>query len=518
MMPTKSNKTLHLILNQIQCILAAGWRKSITVLVVLLGLCVFLGSEYELGKLIIQGQYVLAIIGILAISTVVIVVAYPFWGYSIWFFLSCYLTLFSGILPASFSFDLIMLSMLTIVLVYRSFANKEPIGKLSLAEVFLLLFFVYSFIVRREFNTQHLVGELKTTVLSPLFFYFITKSVIREKKHIYWLMIIILFTGVSFALMGFYEQITGKMWLAGIMGGDRGLYGGMRSTGPAGHYYVYGNMMIITILLGIHISSWQKKWFAKLACTLCAIIGLVGLYFGFSRAPYLAFFVSVILMVFLSKYTKKVYALSVSAIAIAAIILFPLIVTNSKIQHRFQGGIVKDTGRVATDKTSINMFKANPIFGVGKNQYQKFVPIYVSSFQHNHQLASPRGVIAYWGKPHSEYYLMLTELGLFGFLLCYLTYLFFVITCFRIRRAHSTSDVTGPDFAALVISFTVGVFVTMYTDEFSYNPYMYAVIFTLYAMITRVEYFGALEYKTKMHSPRLSEPKPLTISQEYKCE
>lgn len=486
-----SSTSLRTKADRVRDFLAPHWRKFIASSVIVFGLALFLGAEFGLGSLINDNKYLMAIALLLALVMLVVTVCKPLWGYGLWFFLTNYLRFFGHMLPARYSFDLIALSLLAIVLIFKALAKKQPFGKLSTAEVFLIIYFIYAYIIRFEFDTSAPVAHIKLVVMTSLFFYFITKAIIKEKKHVYALMLLIVITGVSFALMGIYEQIIGKSWLAEVTGYDIGLYGGMRSIGPAGNYYVYGNVMILTILLCVHILRWQQRWYSRFIVSACTVISIIGLYFNYSRGPYAAFCLSLIVMFFLAKYTKKTYTAIIVSLVLAGIIVVPLAATSHKIQNRFKEGFTKGSQRVATDRTSKNMFKDNFLFGVGKDNYQKYVPVYLSSSQHTYIKDNPKGIVVYWGKPHSEYYLMATELGIVGFFLYFMTYFLFMLKCARLRSILPKSDVLGSDFAAVAIAFTLGVLLTMYTDEFSFDPFMYAMLFTIYAMLAKLEWFAS---------------------------
>lgn len=467
--------------------LAPYWRRLIFLSVCFLGLALFFGAEYKLGNMIASDNYFLAILSFVAITILVVTVAYPFWGYSIWFFLSCYLGLFSSMIPAMFSFDLNMLALLTLVLILRALFKRESPGKLSIEEVFLILYFVYAYIIRRPFDPSHMVAEFKYLFLSPLFFYFVAKNVIREKKHIYWLMIVIIVTGSSWALMGIYEQITQKMWISNMVGVDIQMYAGIRSVGPAGNYYVYGNMLILTILLCLHLLGWMQKIYSKLLVVVTCLITLVGLYYGYSRAPYIAFGLSLIIMLVLAKHTKRYYAVGVVMLLLGSLVIVPFVASNSVLRDRFTSRV---DARLATDVTSMRMFAANYLFGVGTDKYRTSVPDYVER-GHTVYVNKLSGIKNDYSHAHSEYFLKLCELGIVGFVLYFGTYALFLFRIIKLRARLSKGDVVGHDFLGVVFAFMVGVHLTMIADQIVSS--LYAIIFAVFAMVKKAEFFASKE-------------------------
>ncbi len=461
--------------------LAQHWRKLVLVSVCALGLLLFGGMEFLLGYLLSK-SYFMAAIGILALlGTLFVCIAYPFWGYAMWFFLTCYLSLFARAFPARYSFDLNMLSFLAMVLVFRTLATKTKLSRPSLPEVLLIVFYIYGYILRRPFDLEAPVNEMKLLAMSPLMFYYIAKGAIKNRNQAHSMMVLIVITGVSFALMGFYEQITGKMWLASLLGGNRGLYADMRSTGPAGNYYVYGNSLILTFMLCLHLLHWQKRWFPKFTLVLSGLTALLGLYYGFSRGPYVGFVVCVLLMALVARRTRRAYIVTVSALTLVVFLAVPILMGHRDIRSRMES----DTTSVRRifNKTSMNMFRANPLFGIGRGTYVQTVPRYIASGH----LSIKRfgGISTVYSRPHSEYFLMLAELGLVGFVTYFGMYLAFLGMFLRLRTRLPQEEILGGELASLAMVFAVGVLVTMLTEEFGAAPYMYAVLFTLFALVKR---------------------------------
>ena len=474
--------------------LAPYWRRLIVISVALVGLALFAVAEYGLGNTIAQGHIALPIIVLAFTSIVFVAVGHPFGGYAIWFFLSCYLTLYNSILPAMFSFDLIMVGLLTVVLILRALARKEALSKPTIEEVLLILYFIYAYMVRRDFDPSHMVAELKYLFLSPPFFYFIAKGVIREKKHVYWLIILIIATGFSWALMGIYEQISQKMWISPIAGVDVQMYAGIRSAGPAGFYYLYGNMLILTILLCLHVLGWLQRLYSKLIVAAICLITAVGLYYGYSRAPYIAFGLSLIIMLFLAKHTRRFHIIGISMLIMAVVtMVLPRVASDRVLQNRF---LQPTTGRAIGNITSMNMFKANYLFGVGARKYGENIPLYV---EHGHHVSKNKvsGMMNDYTVAHSEYYFQLCELGSVGALLYFGTYAFFLYRILKIRAKLSSKDIIGKDLASVAFAITIALLLTMATDQFGAYTFMYAIIFAVFAMVRRTESLASSDGATK---------------------
>lgn len=472
-------------LNQVWNALSTFWKKLIVISVFLLGVLLFVGAEYGLANMIIANQYSLAIVLLAGIVVLLVTIGYPFWGYVIWFVMSCDLRLFNNVLPRKFNFDLLMLGLIVLVLVFRALAQKRRINRPSIEEVFLILAFVYEYLIRHQFNMSDMVVEIRYLLLSPCALYFIVKSVITQKKHIYWLMIVMVITGFSWALLGIYEQYAGKMWLAAIIGADANLYAGIRSVGPAGFYYLYGNMLILTVLFCLHILGWMQKLYLKLAVLIICLTSSIGLYYGYSRAPYIAFALSLLIMLFLAKRTRWIYAVCITMLFIATTLIVPVIKSSNVLTARFSSSV---SGRMHDNKTSMNMFKANYLFGVGPGRYREFVPEYVSK-GHGVAINPVTGLRNDYTTSHSEYFRTLCELGVVGFFLYFGMYALFIRRILKIRTKLPKDSIIGYDFAGIAFAIAMVLHFTMFTDQFEQFPFMYAIIFAVYAMLGKAEAF-----------------------------
>ncbi|MCE5198297.1 MAG: O-antigen ligase family protein [Armatimonadota bacterium] len=467
--------------------LAALYRRLVRILLIVAGLALFVGIELQLANAINAAMFINIFIIISIVIAMMLIIVSPTWGFIFWLFFSPFAKYFiRTFLPIRIGFDMLLLGLLVTAILFRALAHRTRLPKLILPEWLLIASFVYSMVLRNA-SAIATPAYLSQIILTPLVVYFVAKSAIVKKEHIGWILLAMLLVGLSWTLLGIYEQQSGHSWLSPLVGFDVQAQGesmgsGHRSLGPAGHYYLYGNAIILAILITMHRAGWTRKITSKVLHYSLLPILLLGLYYGYSRAPYLAFAFALLLMLLLVRLSFKRYFVFTAAIVVVVTILLSVWVSDKVLEGRLESS---SSSRLAFNATSMNMFKAHPVFGIGLRRYQESVPDYVSSIKHLHR-GSAFGVATYWSRPHNEYLLVLAEQGIVGFLLYFGCYITFIITAFRVRSKLDKAGVFGAEFAALVIAFVFGVLLTMITDEFQNWLYMYAIIFVLFAAVVRL--------------------------------
>jgi len=171
-----------------------------------------------------------------------------------------------------------------------------------------------------------------------------------------------------------------------------------RAEGFFSHALTYGNALaIILILVYVHLAAKFHWKYVILTIT----IGL-GLLLSLSRGPILSFLLTVfVLNILIMKYKGLI-------LNIIGVILLSLIVSNSStLKNRFDDFVNnswKNTTssfgtRVVLWKTSIDIIKDYPVFGIGydiKKEFKKRIKVPVSSTAHSHNsyltLAVYRGI------------------------------------------------------------------------------------------------------------------------------
>ncbi len=475
-------------LQSAQSWMAPRYRQLVRALCVLMGLAIFAAAEWYVAVAIDSEMYYAMIaLGALVAAMVVVAVS-PTWGFITWLFLSPFANYF--LRPRTkwvIGVDAVLLGLLVISIAFRALADRRRLSKLLFAEWMMIASWIYAMVLRNTgaFGTNEYPTQLLQT---SIVVYFIAKSVIRDKKHVAWVALAVLGVGTVWAGFGIYEHFAGQSWLslaAGAAVRMRGQHdvGAGRSIGPAGHYYLYGNVIILSLLIATHFAGWVRNVGLRIFYYALWPVLLLGLYFGYSRAPYLALVLALSIMLLLARAGFKRYLTVTILIAVAVVLVAPYWLSDRELTRRLESS---PKARWATYATSVNMFRAYPFFGVGLNKYGDLTSSYVSGMGHPYLRTSPTGLVYYWARPHCEYLLVLCEQGIVGFILYFGTLLAFIHAMWRARSGLDQRGLLGKDLPSIVIAFTLGVMLTMVTDEFQLHVYMYFIMFTMFAMVERL--------------------------------
>lgn len=482
--------------------LAPLHRRVIRGAIVVLGFAVFAASELLLARLVDQGNWFF--IGMLAgvLLAIVTIAVSPTWGFIYWLFFSPFAKYFvKRWTPFAIDFDVLSLGLLALAMTVRAMLDRSR-PKLTPVEYLMIASFVYAMVLRNSsFATPIFLSQV---VLSPLVIYFLAKSAIVKREHISLIVVAVLLVGMSWALLGIYETINGKSWLSPVVGTDVAIQthqrdvGAGRTTGPAGHYYLYGNVLILSLLIALHKAGWSKKSALKvLYYALCPVL-LLGLYFGYSRAPYSACVLALLVSLVLARASFKRYLAMATLVFIAIGCMAPYWLSDKTLSKRLEGS---PSARFAGYVTAMNMVRAHPFFGVGKGKFVESVPEYVSGREHLFVQRSPYSLISLWAGPHSEYFGILAEQGFIGAILHFGTLIGFIVLMYRIRAKLPSHGFYGQELVNVVIAFTFGVMLTMVSDELQTLFYMYGIMFTMYAAVVRLGQMQPEEDETEPTKP-----------------
>jgi hypothetical protein len=481
---------------------APAWRKLVRLSVVLLGFAIFGALEYELAILIQAEDWFhigMIFVGIITLIATLFSVPAAFIG---WLVLSPWVALFwreavGGAL--GLSFDRVMVLLLLIVVTVRRLAKRERLRPLLLPEVLLLASFVYIKVVPRIGDIPTMIWGMNValdSLVSPFIIYWVARECITNKKQIPGMLVAVLIGGLAWALSGFFEHYFGKMWLSPIIGEDIRLTWGDvaqgRATGPANHYYVYGGVLILTIFLGLHLGASAKRSGARFLYLVTTVLTVVALYFGYSRAPYLAFGISLLIATLLVKRGRGLYATAAVAVFILGTIAMSSLSTSTQTERFGTRNVVGLSGRSAINKTMLNMIGGHFWFGVGYQKSPDAMSEYVSSMAHGHWVKRHQIVYSH---AHNEALLIFAEQGIVGFVIYFGALIAFVFQIFRVRARLPDAGVLGKDFVLPAFLLILSYFIMGSADQFQISPYLYFLMYSMIAIVMQLGYLTDQEAK-----------------------
>lgn len=469
-----------------------GWRKFLKILVTIFGFVIFVALQFLTAKTVIDDKWLYVAMAYFSIVCIIIVVFKPHIAVMTWLVLSPWLALFLharvGQGALKFNFDNLMLFFLTVTLSIRALKNRQSLKALSLAELLMLCYFLYANVIPLFSNrlTIGAVGSTLSLLQTPFIIYFVTKESFRNPKQIKWAMGVFIVMGLLWALTGWYEHYTGKMWLSSIVGFDIPLQykdvGTGRARGPADHLYTYGAINILCAFITFHMAGYCQKASTKVLYYIASFIMVIGLLFIYSRTPYLAFGASLFVVMLLTNRDRKRYITASIIIVLAIVIYVPVMINDSSVRNRMENAETYYQ-RVGMNLTAINIIRHNFLFGVGKVNVQDAINKYVTQMWAGRD-TDARGRRVYVA-PHNDFLLVFATYGLIGFIFHFGSILCFLGRLIRYRSITPKDSVIGRDFIAIVVAFIVGCFVMMMFGEFQTGTFLYSIIAVILALGVR---------------------------------
>ncbi len=221
---------------------------------------------------------------------------------------------------------------------------------------------------------------------------------------------------------------------------------GERPVGAFLQPVVTGFAMVCVFLLSMYALSKFKGLLPRLAMVILCIITPVGVFMTYTRSVYLGLLLPLVVLAVSGKRLRK-YGI---ALIVAGILVVMGNWNSVKSEDREAGGVgTRNTaiGRLVLLETSLRMFADRPFTGVGFDQYEATRLPYVRQVRTT--LLGPRP--AWQGKTvkqHNQLLLVLTELGLMGFVPLCLVYYFVIRMLWKARKVMS--DMYDYEFVVVV--------------------------------------------------------------------
>lgn len=499
---------------------APWWRRAMRALTIAIGLGIYFGLQFGLGHLINADMYYQIMLMVVAVISLVLAVTKPAMAFAFWIVISPFGAVFfrEAIMGRlMLSFDRVALSLLVIILALRALVHRHPPRKLSVGEWLLICSAAYINVVPLMGGRLPIIYIANTAMqlcVTPLAMYFIVKGAVKNKRQLYWLMLALYLMGMLWAASGFYEHFTGKSWMTPITQAGWGIdielrrhdVAKGRAAGPTEHYYTYGEILALAVLLAYHFSNHTKKLAIKALSYASMGFMTVALYYGYSRAPFIAFAIAIFLMPLIASSGRKQYVALSLLFVLAVAAVSPLVLLNQDLTTRFLYGRGAFEARAVMNQSGINLIKKNFWLGVGVGKIRESLDPYISSPAHQRSRAGM------YLAPHNDYLCVLGEQGIIGFILLYGAIIGLTRVAFRVRSSVPDAGVCGKDFIAVAIAFVLMHGITSMSDEFQSIPFSSYVLFTLLAMTTRLGELHEAEIEEAKQLPELPEHAVATAS------
>ncbi len=320
---------------------------------------------------------------------------------------------------------------------------------------FLLIFLLFQTlsVVWSQYKELSFFEIFRTIKIYLLYLYLINHITSQKdiKFYINVLFICVIFQGL-FGIGQFFQPTWFTLGETGIEGavtfisGAENIgrvYGTLLHSGP---YSVY-LMLILPIALAILISKQKNVHSNRYFLMLTVLSGTVGLLLSFTRAAYVCFLISGLLILFFGYKYRDIKTIRVMSILfLVGIIIIASFTTNiskgllSRISEK---SITKAIDfRLYMNIVSLKMILNHPFRGTGINNFDKVMLPYDWTGR-----AQRENITV-----HNQYLLYAAELGIFGFFIFMILYIKIVSVAWRIAHAKIgyPSQVSIGIFAALV--------------------------------------------------------------------
>ena len=248
-----------------------------------------------------------------------------------------------------------------------------------------------------------------------------------------------------------------------------------------------GTAMVGIYFLSMHSLSRVKSSFARIYAVLVSLITPVGVFFAYTRSVYLGYFIGMVILTVFSRRLRVLGLIVILAMSLGIMGNWSKVTTS----ERETGGLAtKETAiaRLVLMEASFAMFMDHPFRGIGFGRFVQAAVPYVRQIRTT-ALGYREAWIAKHNSQHNQFFSVLTETGLLGFVPLVLVYFFTVKTLYAARRVKM--EAVEPDLLVAVWAVMAAYIVNISFIEPRYFEFMNAFPFMLAGMVVG-NYYRAL--------------------------
>lgn len=188
----------------------------------------------------------------------------------------------------------------------------------------------------------------------------------------------------------------------------------LRSVGHVNHSTIYVALTAMGGLFWLIFADKPRRWTRYLIAPGVAVqLGYI--YFGESRAT---LFSVLLLLVFsgilAARFNRKIFALTIAGTLFAVVAGFGL---GIHVFEKHLSNIAQNNTfsyRLSIWDNSMEVFRAHPLFGIGRNQFQRINVDDIAAMKAARNAPFDRSTYLHFPHAHSFYFTLLAEKGLFG--------------------------------------------------------------------------------------------------------
>ncbi len=370
--------------------------------------------------------------------------------------------------------DRIMLLWLILIFMIKFFAEGRRLKGPYLLDILILAH--GSYILGRiwAFGFESF-SPWTSSILLPYSIYFFSKNIIETKRQLQILYILLIVLGFYYSVSSIAQkyQVDAILYPTYMRIPSTGWPG--RSTGPYSNPGIFG--MVLGMILPIHLYFLAiiHKHYIKVLLWFSMAVGLLGLYFTYTRGAWMCSISGIVTVVILNRQYYFRSLIPVLMLAPIFGVLFLGLNQDAFMKDRVENDETIEA-RLGVSVTALRVWKDYPFFGCGSFRYDivrhnYIEPVKVPGFKVIRFVQYRHTTI------HDMYLGPLAEDGLVGMGLVLAIYLVNVRNLLRIYRRRSNGD----HFAIFIIPLFLGVMVSYlnggFTQSFRYAAIMGTMLF-----------------------------------------
>ena len=359
--------------------------------------------------------------------------------------------------------DRILFVMIVVIYAYRRASGKIRPEKLEKPEIFMILFTALCTVslILSGANAEDLSGgknrwvnALFNITFFPFMAYFIVKDVGYDKRGVNRFFAGLCLIGGYLSLTGVFEhfRIDALIWPQAIIDPSKGTHW-ERARGPLLDAVAMGRILTIAFLAFLFM-IWQHRGFKRMILYLLATLGIVSIYFTYTRGPWVGFGSALLVMLIFRNRMRRTILLFL------VIMLLCFTVGVASKFSMFTDTLLSQRQNTVSDRmvsylVTFKMAKDHPILGIGFGRFGLEWDNYFSVLEYP--------TFGGFDGSHNTFLTMFAEIGLSG-LVIYCSILYLLIRrCWRIyRRVRGRSEFEGSlvvvTLAAAAMYLTSGIF------------------------------------------------------------
>jgi O-antigen ligase len=275
-----------------------------------------------------------------------------------------------------FSFDRFLLVWVILMFLLRAILERRRLRGPFLADILLLLHAVYVLIQLLFLNPPSFHSWVLSS-LSPFFAYLYGKYVVSRERELRNLLYFFLVLGLYWSVTSIAEHFGWRalVWPKAILDPAVGFWAKGRSRGPVLHPPLFGQLIGLVSLVPFYFLTRPLRPVARILTGMLLASCLLGLFFAYTRGPWLATVVGILLLGVLRRRYRRVLLVFAVVGVIGGLVGAVQLANTEFFKERLENTHTIDN-RVGFMASALRMARDHPLFGVGFFCYPEYRGFY----------------------------------------------------------------------------------------------------------------------------------------------